>query len=87
MDIDQAGEEGGSGVTFLLTRAIEGLRNGHEQVRISEARPVQAEWTGFRSGVKSDTPRPEASEEEQYNMLMEEVSSDVTVLYFHGGAY
>ena len=49
--------------------------------------PVYAEWTGFRSGVGANEPQPSVSEAELYAKMMEEVKSDVTILYFHGGAY
>ena len=48
---------------------------------------VYAEWTGFRAGVGANEPEPSISEAEKYAKMMEEVKSDVTILYFHGGAY
>ncbi len=49
--------------------------------------PVEAEWTGYREGVSKDAPQPIISEAEKFINLMREVKSNVTVLYFHGGAY
>lgn len=49
--------------------------------------PVEAEWTGYRSGVSKTASLPEISEKEKYRELRKEASSDSVVLYFHGGAY
>ena len=67
--------------------AIDALKEGQESVTTPEILPVEAEWTGFRKGVGAKRPRLDLSEEQHYTRLMQEVSSDVTVLYFHGGAY
>jgi hypothetical protein len=66
---------------------IKELGNGSETYTLPEMAAVEAEWTGYRSGVDSNAARPDISEEEQYEKLMSEVKSDVTILYFHGGAY
>jgi acetyl esterase/lipase len=52
-----------------------------------ELKPVEAEWTGYRSGATKKSPRLRISEEEQYAELMKEVTAPTTILYFHGGAY
>ena len=49
--------------------------------------PVEGEWTGHRSDAGAHAPELAISEEEKYQRLMGEVESDVTILYFHGGAY
>lgn len=67
--------------------AIDALKEGHEIVAIPDILPVEAEWTGSRKGVGTNRPRLDLSEEQHYTRLMQEVSSDVTILYFHGGAY
>ena len=71
----------------LLITAIESLKTGSEQYGIPLPAPVAAEWTGHRANARSDQPRPDLSEEQHYQRLMSEVTSDVTVLYLHGGAY
>ena len=67
--------------------AIKELGDGSETYTLPEMAAVEAEWTGYRTGVDSKAPRPNISEEEQYKKLMSEVKSDLTILYFHGGAY
>lgn len=49
--------------------------------------PVEAEWTGYRSGASKTASLPDISEEEKYRELRKEASSNSVVLYFHGGAY
>ena len=67
--------------------AIKELGDGSETYTLPKSSAVEAEWTGYRNGVDGNAPRPELSEAEQYSRLMSEVKSDVTVLYFHGGAH
>ena len=74
-------------VKDALLRAIKELGCGDEDIAMPDLKDVEGEWTGHRSGVEKRTPRPEISEQEHYTHLMEEVKSDVTILYFHGGAY
>ncbi|KIV94895.1 hypothetical protein PV10_02616 [Exophiala mesophila] len=70
-----------------IERVIKELGNGTETYTTPEIGTVEAEWTGYRKGVPPSEPRLATSEHDQYTRLMGEVSSDVTILYFHGGAY
>lgn len=79
--------EPGFGVRDAVLRAIEELRTRDETFDVPGIGPVEAEWTGYRSGVGKRTPQPDISEEEKYRELRREVTSDMTILYFHGGAY
>ncbi|KAA6407856.1 MAG: hypothetical protein FRX48_08207 [Lasallia pustulata] len=74
-------------VRKAVVDAIEALKDGKETYTVPDIANVEAEWTGWRNGVGKDAPRPDLSEAEHYAHLMKEVSSDVTILYFHGGAY
>ncbi|KAF3761331.1 acetyl-hydrolase-like protein [Cryphonectria parasitica EP155] len=49
--------------------------------------PVEAEWTGYRASATASSRLPLITEAEKYGEMMKEVTSPVTVLYFHGGAY
>ena len=71
----------------LLISAIEDLKEGREIYTTPNLAPVEAEWTGYRANVDSNRPRPDLSEQDHYKKLMSEVSSSVTILYFHGGAH
>ena len=71
-----------------LVTAIEELKDGGKRkFTIPPIRPLEAEWTGDRANVDSHRPRLDLSEIQHYQRLMAEVASDVTILYFHGGAY
>ncbi len=70
-----------------LIRAIEDLKEGSESFTPPSMDPVSAEWTGYRANVAKDAPEPSISESEKFAGLMKEVTSDVTILYFHGGAH
>lgn len=74
-------------IRAALVDAIEALKVGGESYTLPEIKPVEAEWTGYRANVDSNRARPDLSEEQHYDKLMQGVTSDVTVLYFHGGAY
>ena len=74
-------------VKDLLISAVEDLKEGREIYKHSKLAPVEAEWTGYRANVDSNRPRLDLSERDHYKKLISEVSSDVTILYFHGGAH
>lgn len=74
-------------ILSLLTSAIDDLKDsGGEQYTIPSVVPVEVEWTGYRRNVSADRPRPDLSEAHHYEKLISEVTSDVTILYLHGGA-
>ncbi|KAI9832914.1 MAG: hypothetical protein M1819_003944 [Sarea resinae] len=84
--VDEKGDE----IRKLVFGAIDDLAEEEEMKDYPKPDlvPVEAEWTGYRSGVDAHEPEPVGmAEEEKYKRLMDEVQSDVTVLYFHGGAY
>lgn len=72
----------------VLCKAVDDLKEtGHETYKRPALLPVYGEWTGFRANVDSNRPRLDLAENEHYKRLMAEVVSDVTILYFHGGAF
>ncbi|KAI9868172.1 MAG: hypothetical protein M1813_006917 [Trichoglossum hirsutum] len=76
-----------SDVLERLFMAIHGLCDSRETFARPELSAVEAEWVGHRPGVDANTLDPDLSPEEKYKHLMDEVKSDLTVLYIHGGAY
>lgn len=74
------------GALRALTSAVDALKADDETYIIPPVLDVEAEWTGHRSRVTSKAPRPELSEQEHYDQLMSEVTSNVTIMYLHGGA-
>ena len=71
----------------MLVEVVDAMKEGEEIYTVPEIASVEAEWTGWRAGVEKDRERLDLTEEQHYERLMKEVESDVTVLYFHGGAY
>lgn len=74
-------------VRDAVLHAIEAIGTGSETFDVPAIAAVEAEWTGYRSGVDKNAPQLDISEEEKYQELLKEVSSDMTILYLHGGAY
>lgn len=74
-------------IRTTLVKAIDDLVERGETYTVPDLAPVEAEWTGDRANVDSERPRLDLSEAQHYEKLMAEVSSDVTILYFHGGAF
>lgn len=71
-----------------LFTGIRGLgKGGLQTFTPPRLAPVRAEWTGYRKGVSATSPEPDITETQKYHNLMEEVSSDVTILFVHGGGY
>ncbi|KAF2014198.1 hypothetical protein BU24DRAFT_392327 [Aaosphaeria arxii CBS 175.79] len=82
------GEESVLGVKEAVTKAIRHLGNGISNEIASEVASVEAEWTGYRSGAFFFQPRPNLSEKEHYEKMMDEIGVDSpTILFFHGGAF
>ncbi|EXJ82924.1 hypothetical protein A1O3_06740 [Capronia epimyces CBS 606.96] len=76
-----------NGPRDAVCSAIKELGDGTETYMVPETAAVEAEWTGYRANVSPSEPRPDLPEEEHYALLSENVSSSLTILYFHGGAY
>ena len=73
--------------TFLEAIAEEG-KCGTAGFHSSGGESVKVEWNGYRRESKSGGPsRKEVVEREKYRDLIEDTTSDVTVLYVHGGGY
>lgn len=74
-------------VKKVLVDAVDDMKEGGEIWTAPAMVPVEAEWTGYRANVDAHRHRPDLSEAQHYERLMSEVKSDVTILYFHGGAH
>ncbi|OBT73278.1 hypothetical protein VF21_08448 [Pseudogymnoascus sp. 05NY08] len=70
----------------LLVNTIDALKKENESYSRPALVPVEAEWTGYRADVADNAPEPSISEAEKYENMMKEVTTDVTLLYFHGGS-
>ena len=69
----------------IFLQAVTELGDGAVRFALSDTDSVKAEWNGYQRSK----PRREAklSEREAYDCLLRDVSSEVTVLYVHGGGY
>ncbi|KAJ4266314.1 hypothetical protein NW762_004298 [Fusarium torreyae] len=70
-----------------LITAVKHLGGSTCRVPVPDMVDVEAEWTGYRSGVARGAPLPDVSERERYHGMMRECKHPTTVLYLHGGAY
>jgi acetyl esterase/lipase len=70
-----------------LISTLERLGGSTCRVPVPDLVDVEAEWTGYRSGVARGAPLPDVSEQERYHGMMQECKKPTTVLYLHGGAY
>ncbi|EMD89368.1 hypothetical protein COCC4DRAFT_60752 [Bipolaris maydis ATCC 48331] len=71
----------------LLFKAVREMGTGEEKWEEPEQKGVEAEWNGYRSQAKDGEGEPVGmGEKEKYEALMQETTSQTTVLYFHGGA-
>ena len=70
-----------------LLGAIDARKSPGAVYNIPTIDPIEAEWTGFRKGANSKAKPPtDLAESALYERMMEDTSSDVTILYIHGGA-
>lgn len=74
-------------VRQLLFHAVDEMSAGGETWDKCEAKGLEAEWNGYRAAVDDEEPEPPAlSERQKYENLLAETTTNVTILYFHGGA-
>lgn len=81
-------EREGRGLRDAVWKAIDQMKREDVLYTKPELADVEVEWTGFRPSAGKEEKMPEGmGEEEKYKMLMGEHSrtSDITILYFHGG--
>lgn len=71
----------------VLVEAVDSLDEGNGIYTTPAIVPVEVEWTGYRANVRHDAHRLDLSEAQHYDSLMAEVTSPVTILYFHGGVH
>jgi hypothetical protein len=74
-------------VRDALIKVIDGFKEGNETYDLPRLIDVEAEWTGHRAGADGKSTLPHISEEEKYKKLMDDTTEDMTILYFHGGAF
>lgn len=71
----------------LLLKAIENLGRGDEHYALPSLQRIQVQWTSATSPLPPEFDRLEMSNELKYKYMMDKVTSRVTLLYVHGGAF
>ncbi|KAL9087449.1 MAG: hypothetical protein Q9159_003661 [Coniocarpon cinnabarinum] len=73
----------------LLFRAVEDMNEtGLERYEKCILKPVEAEWQAHRKGVSQTAqPPPNVNNEQMFAKMCDDLESDGTILYFHGGAH
>ena len=75
-------------VCNVLDSGIQSLsRDGRVPLQLPDPIAVDLEWVGCRQNAQTGTDETYLSEKEKYLNLMKEVSSNVTILYVHGGGF
>ena len=70
-----------------LLGTVDAMKERDAIYDIPSIEPVEAEWTGFRKDANEKTKHmTDLPESELYDKMMQDTTSDVTVLYMHGGA-
>lgn len=72
-------------LTQKLFEVINSLGDGNEILNSVDRVAVKGEWVGVCKTIQM--PGTVVSEKEIYQRLQEDVSSDVVLLYAHGGAF
>ena len=70
-----------------IIAATKRLGNGDEIIEWPQTVPIRVEWTSQRLSHEKESSRSQISEEVKFLKLMKNVSSRMTILYVHGGAY
>ena len=73
-------------VLQALLEAVKELGDGGEDFAVPNVQPVQAEWVGHRKDSGNRTPQQQ-SNKEAYECLLRDCSSQVTIVFVHGGGY
>ena len=70
-----------------LLASIDAVKKTDAIYDIPSLESVHAEWTGFRKGANDKTKHmAHLPESELYARMMQDTTSDATILYMHGGA-
>lgn len=73
-------------VNDVVEEAIKTLGEGDEKYVMPCITEVKAEWVANRAGVEKDTPPKKIAEALRYSTMMKDVTSEMVMLYAHGGA-
>ncbi|KAF2451072.1 alpha/beta-hydrolase [Karstenula rhodostoma CBS 690.94] len=71
----------------MLEDAFKPLDLGGDSTYDFSIEDVDVQWTAYRSAGKGKEPEPEISEQDKFDGLMKDISTDTVILYAHGGFY
>ena len=69
----------------IFLQAITELGDRAVTFALSDTETIEVEWNGYRRSKPQEESR--MSERELYDCLLRDVSSEVTIIYVHGGGY
>lgn len=71
----------------VVVKALSDMTPGKEQIGDFSVEDVNVQWTSFKPSRQEKEPEPSIGEQEKYNGMMKDFTTDVVVLYAHGGFY
>ena len=71
----------------IVVKALDDLAPSKERIGDFSIKDVNVQWTSFKLLGQDKEPEPFISEQEKYDGIMKGVTTDIVVLYAHGGFY
>ncbi|KAF2793393.1 alpha/beta-hydrolase, partial [Melanomma pulvis-pyrius CBS 109.77] len=79
--------EDGDDLKSIVMEALDDLAPGKERIEYFSVEDVNVQWTSFKPSGREKEPESSISEQEKYDGMMKDVTTDTVVLYAHGGFY
>jgi hypothetical protein len=79
--------EDGDNLQQVVKEALDHLAPGKGRDSDFTVDDVDAQWTSFNPSGGERDPEPSISEREKYDSMMKDITTDIVVLYVHGGFY
>jgi hypothetical protein len=80
-------EDGRDNIRQVVKEALDCLAPCEASVGEFTVDNVKAQWTSFNPSAGEGEPEPSVSEQEKYDSMMKDITTDIVVLYAHGGFY
>ncbi|KAJ4369222.1 hypothetical protein N0V83_006307 [Neocucurbitaria cava] len=71
----------------VTVQAINDLASGQKRIGEFSVEDVKVQWTSFKPSGRDKDLEPSISEQEKYNDMMKDITTDTVVLFAHGGFY
>jgi hypothetical protein len=79
--------EDSKGLKDAVVKALDNLAPGKERVGDFTIEDVNVQWTSFKRSGREKEPEPPISEQDKYDGMMKDITTDTVILYAHGGFY